>query len=102
MTATLNQPAVLLFGVRPVLTDLYNLLLDDLRIGCARLGEDCLVCKAWQICPEGLWDTLSLDERRLVGLCVSHMVDKGLLPLVKIKAKGYPRRYRLIRHATAQ
>lgn len=102
MTTTLDQPTVLLFGFRPIPLDLYEALLEDFRSGCSRLGADCRVCTARQISPEGLWDTLSLKEKRLVGLCLSHMVNEGLLPLEKIKAKGYPRRYQLTSHQPDQ
>lgn len=45
---------------------------------------------------DDFWSLLSPGERRLAGRCIAHMVVRGLLPLVFVKAKHeYPLRYRI-------
>lgn len=38
---------------------------------------------ARQLCGECFWSGLSREEKRLVGSCISHLVNHGQLPLVR-------------------
>lgn len=51
---------------------------------------------ARRMCGEPFWSLLTRGEQRLAGSCISHLVNQGDLPLLRIsRAKVYPIRYRL-------
>ena len=47
-----------------------------------------------EICDSAYWAQLGEGLQRHIGIVVSHLVDAGLLPLVKVEQKHeYPLRY---------
>jgi hypothetical protein len=64
------------------------------------LDED-RVYTARQLCGLPFWNLLTLQEKKLAGSCIAHLVSQGVLPLVRVNEfKKYPNRYRLATHTT--
>jgi len=87
---------VVLFGNRTVPNDLFNAVRFQLTPAYLYLHFDFgKSYTAEELCGE-LWAWLGKHDRRMVGLCISHLSKHGDVDLIRVTPpRVYPVRYRL-------